>query len=88
MTLFGTGHTRRHVYNKTFDDYQIHPIGKTMKPNKPLTEFLDQADEIVGESDDIGELNALRNFDLMGRVFQDFERAFTAVTQLNGQAHG
>ncbi len=49
----------------------------------PLTEFFDEADEIVGRRDDIGELNASRNAHLLFGVFQDFEQAFTAATQPN-----
>ena len=49
----------------------------------PLTEFFDEADEIVGRRDDIGELNASRNAHLLSSVFQDFEQAFTAATQPN-----
>jgi hypothetical protein len=48
-----------------------------------LTEFFDEADEIVGKCDDIGELNATRNAHLLFGVFQDFEQAFTAASQLN-----
>jgi hypothetical protein len=54
-----------------------------MNNQAPLTEFFDEADEIIGRSDDIGKLNANRNSHLLFGVFQDFERAFTEATQLN-----
>lgn len=61
----------------------IHQLGEMMNNAPPLTEFFYEADEIVGRSDDISELNASRNSHLLFGVFQDFEQAFTAATQPN-----
>lgn len=54
-----------------------------MKQPKLLTEFFDEADEIFGTSDEVGELNASRNAHLLFGVFQDFQQVFSAATQPN-----
>lgn len=76
---------QRHVNQPLHSAPPIHPQGEMMNYVQPLTEFFDKADEIVGNHDDIGELNALRNTNLLGGIFQDFEKTFLATTQTNRQ---